>query len=181
MLRFFAIAILAFYYNTAFNQQCTNYNSGVLAFEDYNNPMLIGFAGSEALPCIQNGILTNVALPFKTFDSVMVSGVKQPVYKMKLEQVSNLPCGMCWTLSPGQNPYVAGEYSAILFHGTPTGNVGQYVLQVLLSFDTNGDGAYDVLNMSLFDIVGMPLIVRLIGPDDLCGAVNVNGQGLNCQ
>lgn len=63
-----------------FAQPCTNYNSGMLAFEDYNNPMLSGFSGSEALPCIQSGVLTNVALPFRTYDSVMVSGVKQRVH-----------------------------------------------------------------------------------------------------
>lgn len=181
MIRLFAIAILAIYSGAGFSQPCTNYNSGMLAFEDYNNPMLTGFAGSEALPCVQSGILANVALPFKTFDSVMVSGVKQPVYKMKLEQVSNLPCGMCWTLSPGQNPYVAGEYSAILFHGTATGTLGQYMLQVLLSFDTNGDGVLDIMNKPLNDITGLPLIIRLIGPDDVCGVVNGNGQGLTCQ
>ncbi|MBK7149046.1 MAG: hypothetical protein IPH78_09550 [Bacteroidetes bacterium] len=164
-----------------FAQPCTNYNSGILAFEDYNNPGLTAFAGSEALPCMQLGQLTNVALPFKTYDSVVVYGVKKSVYKMKLEQVSNLPCGMCWTLSPGQNPYVAGEYSAILLHGTPTGSVGQYVVQVLLSFDTDNDGSMDVLNKPLADIAGAPLIVRLIGPEDVCVPVNVNAQGQVCQ
>ena len=140
-----------------------------------------GFVASAELPCIVQGQATEIAIPFKVFATVNGDSV----YRMRLESIGNVPCGLCWKSSSSDNVFLKDEAGCFVLRGTTTEAAGQYVLDIVVSFDTANAGSFNVSNVQLSNVVSAAQLVyvRLVSTNSECSAVNANGSGLNsnCQ
>lgn len=136
-----------------------------------------GFISSDLLQCIAQGQRTETAIPFKVFSHV--PNTTDSVYRMKIESVSNLPCGLCWVSSNAHDSYQANGGGCIVIQGTTNDAAGQYTLNITLSFDTSGNGTWTQTGVSLNTLVSSngKIILRLLNPEESCGTINYSASG----
>ena len=140
-----------------------------------------GFVPSAELPCVVQGQATEIAIPFKVFATINGDSV----YRMRIESIGNVPCGLCWKSSNSGNVFMKDEAGCFVVRGTTTEAAGQYALNIVLSFDTANSGSFNVSNVQLSSMVSAAdlVYVRLVNENSECAPVNLNGSGLNsnCQ
>jgi hypothetical protein len=102
-----------------------------------------GFKGSYSLSCIQQGSFTEIAVSFQVFNTIPKGNSDDKVFAMRIDEIKNLPDGMCWVSSSATNSFGAGTGGTLYFRGTTHDQAGQYTLAVTMSFDTDGDGTFD--------------------------------------
>lgn len=136
-----------------------------------------GFLSAELLQCITKGQRTQIAIPFVVYSHIPNS--TDSVYRMRIESVSNLPCGLCWVSGNTANTFNVSEGGCLVIQGTTNDVAGQYTLNVSLSFDTGGTGNWTQTGVSLNSLVTSTekLILRLLNPEESCGGINYSISG----
>ncbi len=119
-------------------------------------------------------------IPFKVFRTLALGGSTDTIYRMKIESITNLPCGLCWSSSATDNIFTRDQAGCIAVTGTTNDAPGQYKLNVVLSFDTNNSGTFNQPNKNLSSIAANTgqVILLLLSPDDSCPSVNYYATGL---
>lgn len=102
-----------------------------------------GFSGSYALPCISQTVYAEIVVPFKVFNTIPHGNGDDTVYQMRIDQINNLPQGMCWQSTKADNIFKMHEGGNLVFRGITNDNTGQFTLNILMSFDTKGNGILD--------------------------------------
>ena len=133
----------------------------------------MGFLGAYALPCITHGTYTEVQIPLKTFRLIKHLNGDDTVYQMRIVSISNLPEGMCWVTNKADNTFAAGEGGSLIVKGTTTDNLGQYNLNVVVSFDITGDGTFSRANENYNKISKSGrMILRVNSPGSACDRID---------
>ncbi len=130
-----------------------------------------GFLPANVISCIQTGQTVEILVPFNAYDSVQNGGGGEAVTNMVINDVSNLPCGLCWAANNASRTYNAGESGCLVIRGNTTAPLGQYTLDVLLSFGLqNGT----IIQRSVADIAGTTgkIIIRLVDGNDAIPEIN---------
>ncbi len=83
-----------------------------------------GFLRSSELPCVLQGQATEIAIPFKVLATVNGDSV----YRMRIESIGNVPCGLCWKSSNTGNVFLKDETGCFVLRGTTTEAAGNQVL-----------------------------------------------------
>jgi len=123
MKRVVVIACVCYVYLNAY-PQCTPHTPT-------GNPGLTPAPAS--VPCIERGTPYDFTIYFENFTSFSCSGFTADVNWARIDNLSNLPCGLTW--QSDQPSYVAGETGCIRITGTSTDAVGQYALEVHMTFE----------------------------------------------
>ena len=89
----------------------------------------------DSLPAVVVGQYTQSIIQFKNFDQVTVSGNTAAIQSLTIDTISNLPPGLCWATNKSDNTYGNQEEGCIRVTGTPTGPVGQYKLNIIVTVD----------------------------------------------
>ncbi len=183
--RLIAFLLLAGIYSKSYAQNCNSATAYQCDFSQVEE--LDGFSAANLTACLLKGQSTAAVIPFKVFETLNFGGGTDTIYRMRIESISNLPCGLCWGSSAADNIFVSGQTGCIALSGITSGTSGQYVLNVILSFDTNNNGAFNQSNKTLATLLttNNQLVLRLVGPDEDCIPVNYSLQGqtasTNCQ
>jgi hypothetical protein len=128
-----------------------------------------GFQASYSFPCVTQGVYTEIAVPFKVFNTVPRGNSDDNVSKMRIDQIGNLPDGMCWVTSKADNVFSRGEGGLLILRGIASDNAGQFSLNITVSFDTDGDGLFDRTDVNYNKVSNTGrMIVRLINPGTDC-------------
>ncbi|MCW3125617.1 MAG: hypothetical protein JWO03_1275 [Bacteroidetes bacterium] len=90
----------------------------------------------ENLPCTVIGVPVIDTIYFQNFTTVQ----SLPVQSLKIDTISNLPPGLCWTTNAANNTFAGGAAGVIVVSGTPTGPVGQYQLRIIVDVTLTGIG-----------------------------------------
>lgn len=136
-----------------------------------------GFVGSYSLPCIMQGTYTEVAVPFKVFTTVPRGNSDDVVHALRIESIANLPDGMCWVSSRANNTFLAGEGGLLMLRGITNDNIGQFGLDIKLSFDTTGDGAFDRTDVNYNKVSNTgKMILRVTNASVNCEDVDYEAQ-----
>lgn len=144
-----------------------------------------GFSGSYALPCISQTVYAEIVVPFKVFNTIPHGNGDDTVYQMRIDQISNLPEGMCWLSTKADNIYKMNEGGNLMFRGITKDNTGQFTLNITMSFDTDGDGTFDRISVNYNKISKTgKMILRVVNTSMSCEIVdyslpgNIAGAGI---
>ena len=132
-----------------------------------------GFSGSYTFPCVAEGTYSEIAVPFKTFLTIAKGNSDDTVYQMRIDQISNLPEGMCWVTNKPNNVFGRNEGGLLVLRGITNDNAGQFNLNITMSFDTKGDGTFarENVNYNKISKTGK-MIVRVIAPGATCEPID---------
>lgn len=133
---------------------------------------------SAALPCATQGVPYNETITFKvprdiTFpESVTVDS-------LEWISISNLPCGLCWTVDRATKLYAHDEFGVITISGTPNDAVGQYDLLILVKAKLDGISTWESTQDASLANIGLSVRVQANGGS--CAAYSSNpGRNAAC-
>jgi hypothetical protein len=138
-----------------------------------------GFEQSSLLPCIQQGQSTDLTISFTCIESGFTIGgqIIDSIFRMRIDSINGLPCGLCWSSNKSDNTIVYGEEGCIRIIGITTDTIGQYLLNIKVSIDKEGSSTFSYNNILLEDIlpVSKGLILRLINSSSECPLLDTIG------
>ena len=136
-----------------------------------------GFPALDSIPCIVQGANTTLDIPFRTYTTFTAQGNTVNIYKLKIDQMSNLPCGLCWSTTSATNEFNPNDYGTFRFQGTTNDAVGEYKIHLLLSVATQNANNYDIQGIDA-DAGGVYLYLRVKAANGSCAAVDTSSAGL---
>jgi len=163
---------LGFALITAFQahaQYCGSQNTSV-----YPAPTTYGFGNVDSFPCIIKGQYDSIIIPFKVYQSFSAQGNNVTIYKLRIDEIDSLPCGLCWSTSQsssagcGVNEYLPSDTGCIKIAGLTNDAAGSYRLFMTLNVrDQSASTGWDVDSIPS-DVGGITLWVKVIDPAGSC-------------
>ncbi len=96
------------------------------------------YPSADSLPCTVVGVPVSDTFYFQNFSTYYVAGFGNvAINSVKIDSITNLPPGLCWTSNSATNTFAGGASGAIVVSGTPTGPVGQYKLHIVVDVATS--------------------------------------------
>ncbi len=122
---------------------------------------------SQDLPPIYVDSTVNVTIQFQNYDTTTFAGTTVTIDSLKIDQINNLPNGLCWKTNKPNNQFANRENGCINVSGTVNSAdaCGQYQLQIQVDAWVHGIGDL-TLNAAQ---EGLFYYVRLkCNPSDTC-------------
>jgi hypothetical protein len=119
----------------AYAQHCGVYTNTTAAIP--NAPT--GTAGltpvSDSLLPAVDGVYLSDTIHFENYTTFASGSVT--VDSLKIDEINNLPNGLCWETNKSNNTFAGGETGSIVVSGTPSGPSGQYKLVIFIDVKTS--------------------------------------------
>lgn len=141
---------------TSFAQYCGN--SGPTQCTPSGTLPPGSFTPNEDIPCIERGQQVNTIIEFTCYNTVSFSGQLLTFQSLRIDSISNLPPGLCWSTNSANNTFSNSQSGCIRISGVTYFTPGQYKLNIIFTANVgfmmtvNGDAA------------GMKVFLRLIDP-----------------
>lgn len=87
---------------------------------------------ADSLPCSVVGQPYSQVINFHTPDSVTSGGSTYKLNYVKIDTISNLPCGLCWASNISNNQINGNTTACIQVSGTTYDQPGQYLLHIIV-------------------------------------------------
>jgi hypothetical protein len=144
-----------------------------------SNPNFHGFGPLDSIPCIVQGANTALVLPFVNYSTFSAQGNTVHIYKLRIDTISNLPCGLCWSTNSPTNEFYANQFGCFQLQGVTNDQVGEYKAHLILSVETTSDttgysGPTAHVNANLGDVY---LYFRVVAAGNVCAGVDTNQLG----
>lgn len=172
MKKLFTLLSLTLCFGASYAQYCGS--SQISTITPTNN---YGFPDLDSIPCIVQGAATTLDIPFKTYTTFTAQGNTVNIYKLKIDVMDNLPCGLCWSSTSATNEFNPNDLGTFRIQGTTNDAVGEYKIHLLLSVNTQNQGAYNIDSIDA-DAGGVYLYLRVKANGGNCDPVNTNAPGL---
>jgi Secretion system C-terminal sorting domain len=176
MNKLFTTLLLLSISYVSFGQHCAAVSNSAISVPD----TAAGFKPSYwDLPCLVSGVAVSDTILFTNATTVPTFGFA--LDSLRIDSVSNLPAGICWTSNRPRNTVPGGQATALIMSGTPTTTVaGQYRLDVAVTLFSKGfiltGGKLALPSSQVRSLAGLAYFVRLkCGSLDLCPTVDTTG------
>ena len=141
------------------------------------NPNFRGFGSLDSIPCIQKGVSTDLIIPFVNYDQFTAQGNHVNIKKLRIDTISNLPCGLCWSTNKATNEFLADEFGCFKIHGTTNDPAGEYKMHLILSVATVDTNSYSIVHINA-NAGGVYLYLRVQANGSACVSVDTSSLGL---
>lgn len=162
---------------SSFSQQCSSDSLQLIPSGDINFQGS-GFADPSDLPCASSGTYSEIVIPLGLYNGgarllTMADSSQIPVsrvYSTRIDGVSGLPSGMCWTVRQPSSSSVA----ALIIKGTTSAASAGYPLDVTLSISTQSGGTfnYTSLHPDNYKAILGQAVVRVADVNGNCPVAN---------
>ena len=132
-----------------------------------------GFGNLNTYPCLTRNMSDSIVLKFKTYNSFTVGTSSVTIYKLKIDSIENLPCGMCWSTNKPTNEFLADEDGCVIIHGMTHDRVGQYKMRLILDVATMNASNYDIHGINADASGSIYLYVRVKDAGGPCDTINM--------
>ncbi|MEX0812051.1 MAG: CUB domain-containing protein [Chitinophagales bacterium] len=135
---------------------------------------------NNLVDCIVNGQFYSEQVEFEVPQSIGGTTVNS----IQIDNISNIPCGINYTLDRPNGFYYGGEVACITFNGISNDPAGQYNLDTYIEIDLDGIVIYETLENFIDLVVGgngsdFKLILRVKNTQGSnCPPVNTGSSGL---
>lgn len=172
MKKLFTLLSLTLFFGASYAQYC-----GSSQVSTINPGSGYGFPALDSIPCIIQGASTTLDIPFRTYTTFTAQGNTVNIYKLKIDVMDNLPCGLCWSTTSATNEFSPNAYGTFRIQGTTNDAVGEYKIHLLLSVATQNANNYDIDSIDA-DAGSVYLYLRVKAAGGNCDPVNTNVPGL---
>ena len=164
----------SFAYNSANAQWCGTVNNTIT---DPATPA--GFPVPDSIACAQQGVAYSVAIPFKMYSQFTYIGT-HALDSVSFVSITNLPCGLCWSLNKASNTYAANEFGSLNITGTTHDAVGQYNLRLTIkAYLSANPGVSQTITPNTVDAAGIKIWLRVAADGTVCTSVDTSQNGVD--
>jgi hypothetical protein len=124
---------------------------------------------SDSLPCVVQGVFYDQTVQVKVPSTVMYSGFNVALTSIKIDTLSNLPCGLCWSTENSNNTFSGGSQFCLRVRGTSYDNPGQYNCHIIVTGVAFGQTVTENASQA-----GLDYAIRVQTPAGTCVAVDTS-------
>ncbi|HLP51172.1 MAG TPA: T9SS type A sorting domain-containing protein [Chitinophagales bacterium] len=135
-----------------------------------------GISDYNSFPCVKNTVPYDEVVQVLFPDSVSQFGFNVTVLNVRIDSITNLPCGLCWQCDNASLTYAGGTKACIKISGTPTDVEGAYQIKMYGTASTS----FGPLAGSL-ETLGFQFFLNVVGATDACTPVNIQQLKTSCQ
>ena len=158
-----------------FQSQAQYCGSSRVSFPSCGIQSTYGFGDVNTYKCFTRGQNDTLVIPFKIYSGFTAQGNTITIYKIRINNIDSLPCGLCWSTSQsaitgnGVNEFSPNESGCIQISGITNDMAGQYRLSITLAVRDNPQtiNGYDIDTIPS-DAGGITLWVKVVNPGDAC-------------
>jgi hypothetical protein len=175
LLRVFALVLFVSVVQLAHSQAC--HNSGPSICTAGNNLTMEGFSPpADSAPCVIQGVPYSLTIQVKVPTSAVVAPYGTVTINwIKIDTISNLPCGLCWATNSARDSFRGGEQFCIKVTGTSYDNVGQFKLRIIINANATAYGIITQTENNLdASTVGLSYWARVQSPIGTCVALDTS-------
>jgi hypothetical protein len=132
---------------------------------------------ADSMPCAVQGIFFDTVVQVKIPTTTVYSGETVTIDSVKIDTISNLPCGMCWSTEKASNTFAGGQQFCLRVQGTTYDNAGQYNLHIILTAQAHYLIFHETETVNAAS-VGLDYYVRVKTPTGACVAIDTTSAGL---
>jgi hypothetical protein len=132
-----------------------------------------GFGDLNSYPCITRGQNDSIVFKFKTYNSFTVGASSVTIYKLMIDSMENLPCGLCWSTNKPTNEFLPDEDGCIIIKGLTHDRAGQYKIRLILDVNTNNGTTYNIHGINA-DAGGVFVYMRVKDAGGACDTVKTS-------
>ncbi len=138
----------------------------------------------QTLACVDRGVAYSEVIQVENFTSIAAPPPigNITVNSLRVDSVTNLPCGLTWQMNPGSNTLTTGQTGCILVSGTSTDFEGQYKLGIWITVNLpvlgNQSGEASALS-GQFGGPDFSYYVRVKESVATCPTVDISGGATN--
>lgn len=160
---------------TANAQYCGNSGSTICtAGTNLTQP---GFSPpADSVPCAIQGVPYSQVVQVKVPTTVVYNGSTYTLTKIKIDTISNLPCGLCWATETSNNTFNGGSQFCIKISGTTYDNPGQYKLHIIVDATVSAFGLPITQTVDA-GTAGLVFYARVQTPTGTCAPVDTTQPG----
>ncbi len=148
---------------------------------------------TDLLACVERGITFSEVIYIENFDAFNTTlGTAQLNY-LRIDSVTNVPCGLEWQSNKADNTFYAAETGCVEIYGTTTDSVGQYRVKLYITVDVDVPGLgtlvfsdeAEALVESVENLTGQPTginfryFLRVIEPGNTCPLLDTTSTAIN--
>ena len=173
--KMFATLLLTAMVHLAQAQYCGN--SGPSVCTAGTNLTAPGFSPPpDSIPCVIQGVAVSQVIQVKIPTSILYSGVTATITSLKLDTISNLPCGLCWATENANNTFPGSSQFCIKVTGTTYDNPGQFNLRIIVDAGYSALGGLVTGTMTNVNAstAGLNFYVRVQTPTGVCAPPDTN-------
>ena len=123
---------------------------------------------ADSLACIVTGQAYAQVIQIHTPTNYKQGSTTYTIKNIKIDSISNLPCGLCWAMDANSNFTINGNATGCFkISGTTYDAPGQYQLRIIADVTPTGLFAQTLNNQNLADY-GLKYFVRVELPGDTC-------------
>lgn len=160
--------------NNLFAQYCGN--SGSTICTPGGPYSQLGFyPGYDSTPCVKVGVLYNHTLDMQIPATVNYLGAPRTLNYVKVNSITNLPCGLCWSTDVPNNQFSGNSTHCVHITGTSYDAPGQYKLVINIDAQASIGGFPFTLTNQSADSFGVKFWARVEALDGTCAAVDTLG------
>jgi len=128
----FALLLFIAMVQMAQAQRCGNSGPGICTAG--TNLTAAGFSPSyDSVPCVVQGVPYSQTIQVKIPTTIVQSGVTATITYLKIDSISNLPCGLCWATEQAEDSFAGGQQFCLRVTGTSYDDTGQYALRIIVN------------------------------------------------
>ncbi len=132
----------------------------------------------DSTPCVKIGVLYTHTLDMQIPDSVNYLGSPRKLNYVKVNSITNLPCGLCWSTDVANNTFNGNSTHCVHITGTSYDAPGQYKLNINIDAQASISGFPVTLTNQNADDFGVKFWARVEALDGSCTAVDTLGPTL---
>jgi len=131
----------------------------------------------DSLPCIVDGIAYSQVIQVHTPATVTAGGSSYTLSSIKIDTISNLPCGMCWAMGNSALTIAGNATGCLKMSGTTYDAPGQYLLHIIVNATVSLGGFPVTENNQNLSSQGLKYFVRVQLPGGPCALVDTLATG----
>jgi hypothetical protein len=114
-----------------------------------SSPSYYGIGVLDSIPCVvRGGAMNNITTKIKIYNTFNSNAGRVNVLKLRIDSITNLPCGMCWSTNSPTNEFLADALCCLNIKGATNDQVGQYKMGFYLSVALTDTSTYDVTGVT---------------------------------
>ena len=85
-------------------------------------PSYYGIGVLDSIPClVRGGTMNNITTKIKIYNTFNSNAGRVNVLKLRIDSITNLPCGMCWSTNSPTNEFLADALCCLNIKGATNG------------------------------------------------------------
>lgn len=128
-------------------------------------------ATQNSFHCLNRWTNDSLTIKFNCYTTFTAQGNTVNIKKLRIDSITNLPCGACWSTNKPTNEFLPDESGCLKIQGLTTDKPGYYKLGLYLSVATIDSSVYNIRGINA-DLGNVYMYIRVQNAGGSCASID---------